>query len=275
MFTKMAEHLNGLASEIEKTIAADGTSASPAELHPVGTIYDAAAADRYNSISPNPVTTVPHEVVTANVAAPEEEKGSRRIFAWRLIIVVALTTGLLLWASSYEGANEVLFSSIARSKNDPSALPDESKQAMPTLEGEQSERKAILEQLEALAARIDRLTAKLDNLKNAPAQVEGPLGLSAEEKPTTTESKPPAQEKSSPPYDGDRTFTVQSPIAAKPPANPGGNPPNVSAGRIGASESDQRGLTIGPAGCAHFRSFDAVSGTYVTFDGRRRPCRKE
>jgi len=33
------------------------------------------------------------------------------------------------------------------------------------------------------------------------------------------------------------------------------------------------GKPTGPPGCTQFRSFDPVSGTYTTFDGRRRQCR--
>jgi hypothetical protein len=31
---------------------------------------------------------------------------------------------------------------------------------------------------------------------------------------------------------------------------------------------------VGPAGCVHFHSYDAASGTYRSFDRRRRPCRE-
>jgi BA14K-like protein len=40
----------------------------------------------------------------------------------------------------------------------------------------------------------------------------------------------------------------------------------------GARVAHERG--IGPAGCSHFRSYQATTATYLAFDGQRHPCRE-
>jgi hypothetical protein len=61
-----------------------------------------------------------------------------------------------------------------------------------------------------------------------------------------------------------------------PPGN--GNPIVEPLDRVGTVSIPKRaevdpGKPTGPPGCTQFRSFDPVSGTYTTFDGRRRQCR--
>ena len=46
---------------------------------------------------------------------------------------------------------------------------------------------------------------------------------------------------------------------------------SISASQKRAEPSSRK--SAGPAGCTQFRSFDPVSETYTTLDGRRRDCR--
>jgi hypothetical protein len=172
-----------------------------------------------------------------------------------------------------------------QSKHDISPAPqDETKQAIATLlSGEQAERKILMEQLSGLAARVDNLVRAIDNLKTR-AEITGPSNnesVRAEEKPAAAGTKPPAPGEKPVRREENRTPTPESPAAAKqsdgaPPATDG--PLIEPVDRVGAipprrAELDPRKPTIGPAGCTQFRSFDPVSGTYTTLEGRRRQCR--
>src|SRR5258708_30643247 len=87
--------------------------------------------------------------------------------------------------------------STLQSKHETSPTPpDETKQAMATLlSGEQAERKILMEQLGALAARLDSLVTALDNLKTSRGEIAGPSNkVGAEEKPPAASIKPSAPE---------------------------------------------------------------------------------
>jgi hypothetical protein len=97
-----------------------------------------------------------------------------------------------------------------------------------------------------------------------PAADEKPAAV--EEKPAAVEEKPAAVEEKPP--------TKQSEAAVpeinKPADNPVGAAPFPLQKR---AEQEPRERPVGPTGCRRFRTYDPVSGTYRSYDGRRRSCR--
>ncbi|MGC2318801.1 MAG: BA14K family protein [Bradyrhizobium sp.] len=268
VFARTAEHLNALALEVGKTIATNGADT-------------ARAGDR-------------EEAVATDIAAAHRQQAARprRMLPWLLVIVLGVIVGAFFWANN--PAKEYWSLSILQSKHETSPAPqDDTRQAIATLlSGEQAERKIWVEQLGVLAARVDNLVTALnnletalDNLKTARAEIAGPSNkgsIGAEEKPPTAVTKPSAPEEKPVPKVESRTSTLESPPAKQsdrvPPAT--NRLPIEPVDRVGAipvpprrAELDPHKPTIGPSGCAQFRSFNPVSGTYVTLDGRRRQCR--
>ncbi len=259
--------VGALALEVGKTMATNGADS-------------ARAGDR-------------EEAVATDVAAAHHRQAARprRMLPWLLLFLGV--SGAFFWANN--PAKEYWSLSILQSKHETSPAPqDDTRQAIATLlSGEQAERKIWVEQLGVLAARVDNLVTALnnletalDNLKTARAEIAGPSNkgsIGAEEKPPTAVTKPSAPEEKPVPREESRTSTLESPAAAKQSdrVRPATNrPPIEPVDRVGAipvpprrAELDPHKPTIGPSGCAQFRSFDPVSGTYVTLDGRRRQCR--
>ena len=255
VFARTAEHLIDLALEVEKTIATNSVG-----------IARAGARE---------------EAVATDAAHHQQWARQRRMLPWLLVVVLGGIVGAFFWANN--PAKEYWSLSTLQSKHETSPAPqDETKQAIAALlSGEQAERKILMEQLTALAARVDNLVTALDHLKTARVEIAEPSNkdsIGAEEKPPT---KPLAPEEKPIHTEEDRTSTL-SPAAAKqsdrvPPAT---NSPLIETiDRVGAipvpprRAVNPRKPTIGPAGCTQFRSFDPVSGTYTTLDGRRRQCR--
>jgi hypothetical protein len=94
-----------------------------------------------------------------------------------------------------------------------------------------------------------------------PAVTEKPA--IAEAKPAAAEEEPAAEEKT----------------AAKQPDSVAPESKLATATVDAVSlpkrvEREARERTIGPPGCMHFRSYDAISGSYRAFDGQRRQCRE-
>ena len=81
----------------------------------------------------------------------------------------------------------------------------------------------------------------------------------AETKPAGAEAKPAAAEEKTAAKQSDDVVPESSKPATEPPVPV---PLPKRAERI-----------VGPAGCMHFRTYDAASGTYRTYDGQRRECR--
>jgi hypothetical protein len=269
VFARTAKHLSGLALEIEKTIATDsadkGTRGESVNMARAGGREEAVAAD---------IAAAPHQQAVR----------PRRTLPLLLVIVLGGIVGAFFWR---DNPAKVWLLYTLQSKHEASPAPeDQTKQALATLlSGEQADRKILTEQLSALAARVDNLAIAQDNLKTALAEIAGPSkSVGAEEKPPIAETKPSAPEEK--PVRGDENLTsaLESPAAAKqsngvPPAT--ASPLIEPVDRVGAipapprrAELDPRKSTIGPSGCMHFRSFDPVSGTYTTLDGRRRECRQ-
>ena len=250
MFVRVAEHLNNLAFEVERTMAKSGAK-------PAATAHQ-----------PEPAGTF--------AAAPYQNGWrSRRILPWILAVVAAVIVGTFLW----ENQHLVDYSGLSTvpSKHQPQlASEDQAKQtALARVSREQGEHQ-IAERLGALAARVDDLERALDSLKKASGELaewstKEPVGAGDNHTAIGTKASAPEYKK-----EENAASSTENPPAAKPS---GGVPPNPlnepvdQVGTIAAPGKAELDRHIGPTGCSHFRSFDAASGTYTTLDGRRRPCR--
>jgi len=269
IFLKIAEHLNRLASEVERTIS--GANVTPAVHHPKAVVTDQIATEN----------------IAADVAVVHHQQAARprRMLSWALVVVLGGIVGSFFWANNL--AKEYWPSFTLQSKHETSAAThDETKKAIAVfLSDEQVERKMLTEQLSALAARVDNLVTAIDNLRTARADVAGPSNkvlVGAEGKPATAETPPSTLEENPVRREENRTSTSENPAAAmQSDSVPRATDSSLiePAERVQAipglprrAEFDPRKPTVGPPGCTQFRSFDPVSGTYTTFDGRRRQC---
>lgn len=269
VFAKTAQHLNALALEVEKTIATSSAEErTRGESEHVTRDADTEAA-----------------VVTDGAIAHHRQAPLRRALPWLFVVVLGGIIGAYFWANNPVKAYWSSFAFQAKQETPP-ALRDETKQAIAALlSGEQGERKILMEQLSGLGARLDKLAIALDNLKTSRAEIAEPSNkeaVRAEETPPGAKPIPLVAEEKPIGKNENRTFTPESPAAAKQSGAPAStNIPLAESGdRVGSvpaparrAELDPRKPSIGPAGCAQFRSFDSASGTYTTLDGRRRQCR--
>lgn len=256
LFGRIAEHLNSLALEIEteaKTTLIDEPSATP---------------DQHVDLADAPA------------ASPNHRRAARswRLLPWLLLVAIIVIAGAVLWARN---RTEFAFNMVAKAGSEYQASAHE---FATLLSEERGQRKAFSDELNALIARLDHLAKDLDDLKSLRAGVSAAPstkgGVSQEDPSPGTEAKPQPEEKMSSPAEISSSTSSAGPAAAQTtgsaPATT--NPEGESADQVGTisttrNEADPRKLTIGPAGCTHFRSFDPISGTYTTFDGRRRQCR--
>jgi hypothetical protein len=263
VFARTAEHLNALASEIEKTIATNtADKGTPGE-----SVHVARPADHEETVAPD--IAVAHQLPAAR---------PRRILPWLVIVILAGIGAAFFWANKPVKEYWSLLSTLQSKRETSPTPPDETKQAIAALlSSEQAERKIVMEQLGALAARVDSLVTALDNLKTSRGEIAGPSNkVGAEEKPPAAETKPSAPEEKPVRGEENRTPTLESPAAAKrSDGTPSATDSPEPVDRVGAiAVRTRRAETIGPPGCTQFRSFDPVSGTYTSFEGRRRPCRQ-
>lgn len=199
-----------------------------------------------------------HEKIAAfNLPRTDQQPAPqpRRKLAWLLAIFVGAVSGALIWANSPTD----LYRSFMQSKHEPTQQDTVNQSAVTLLfSGEQAERKLLSDRVTMLADRLTTLTGRLDDIRSsldtlqkARAETAEPLNTgsaNAEAKlPAAENAPPPPVEKPAPTES--RVSSAENPSSLKPP--------------------DQ----VGPLGCTQFRSFDPKSGTYVTLDGRRRPCR--
>jgi hypothetical protein len=243
VFAGMAQHLNALAFELEKTLA---------------------------TAEANNVETPDHKEPDApDVTAPDLQKVTRprRLLLLLPVIFIGAIAGALVWANSLAAEK---YWSLLQAKHEPSPAPQgDTKQAIADLlSGERAERKMLAEQVSALAARIGDLEKTADTLKKASAdsaELLSTRSTSAEEKPALVDDGHTS---------ASGTPAVQKQMDGHTPTN--SDPPGEPADRVGAisprrAELDSR--KTGPFGCTQFRSYDPASGTYITLDGRRRQCR--
>lgn len=254
LFGRIAEHLNSLALEIEtETVTGAPNEPSPA---------------------PDPHVNFPDQPVV-----PTDQKQTVR--SWRLLplsllVVLIIIAGAVLWAVNRA---EFTFPSLLpknRAKSQASALD------LSTLFSEErKERRIFGDQLSAIITRLDSLIKDLDDLKASQVGIAAPPTRGGQEDPSLgKEATPPAAEETITRAETSGASSAPSaPALTKDPAPSNNSPPSGEASdQVGTistarTEPDPRKLTIGPAGCTRFRSFDPVSGTYTTFDGRRRQCR--
>jgi hypothetical protein len=294
MFVKTAQHLNLLAFEIEKTIAANSAKSPHGEsvtlvplAHEEAVTTDIAAVDKHAAGSGDP-----EKAVDADIAAAHHKPAARprRMLPWLLVIVLGGIVCAFLWANKPVKDHWTLLSTLPsklfalQSTHEAASSPqDDAKQALATvLSEEQADRKRLSDQIGALSARIDNLVTALGNLQISRGEVAGPpnkIGVEdqapiAEPKSVAPETKPVYREQNNIP-------APEAPAAAKQSGGvspPIGSPESVD--RVGAIAVAPRRAELeprkpsGPVGCMQFRSFDPVSGTYTTLDGRRRECHR-
>lgn len=281
VFIRVAGHLNALALEVEKTIATNGaegpngatTTAHIEPGHHDRVHHVALAADR-----DQPATTDSEQAGAANHA---QTTRSRRLLPWLLLIALAAIAATLIWVGHREDA-----SVVAAVPSKPASAPasqDDAIQAMAAaLSEQQRERKLLAEQVGALAARVDdlekaRAEAAVPPTKQSPGE-DRPAAIDAQ--PSTPEEKPArTEEKSNSSAEKPAAENTNSSASQSNGVLPGtGNPVIEPVDRVGTvpvptrAELEPRKSASGPPGCTHFRSFDPVSGTYMTFSGRRRQC---
>jgi hypothetical protein len=126
------------------------------------------------------------------------------------------------------------------------------------LTNEQAEREKMVGYLNELNARIDFLVSSLNDL-NA-SRGEGAKTDNAAERGSQGSHIPAPRE------------TSEAKNADNMLSGRGDQVGSISASQKRAEPSARK--SAGPAGCTQFRSFDPVSETYTTLDGRRRECRQ-
>jgi hypothetical protein len=91
----------------------------------------------------------------------------------------------------------------------------------------------------------------------------------AADKPATAEEMPAVGQEKPAPVE-EKHLTVEEKTAARQPAV--GVVPVKLTAQPAALSPKHAERAIGPPGCAHFRSYNAIAGTYLSFDGQRYPC---
>jgi hypothetical protein len=253
MFVGMAEHLNGLALEIEKSMmhSANQRQAAPQS----GTIMpELATADQHGAIAPHSIDV--------ERARPSR---LRRAFLPVTAIMSILVIGSLFWSD-------------VRVAGDLSSLLGwRTRQASPKPPPvvAVAEPKPSNDRLAALDQRVANIESALERLRLEHRETMGASGqrlpteqafLSVEGKPSTLDDKPTPNETAS--------ISPRDSAAAKPMDSASAASANALARIDHAGPMALTGAkpATGPAGCTRFRSFDPVSGTYTTLDGRHRPC---
>src|SRR6185312_3062624 len=92
MFAKMAEHLNDLASELEKALVPNSSNLAHGELvpfRPRAGCEEAGATEI--------TASVPQEAGAEANGARRQTARSRRLWPWLFVVVVGISTGASLW----------------------------------------------------------------------------------------------------------------------------------------------------------------------------------
>ena len=244
VFIRIAEHLNTLALELETSIRIGTNAASVPKQEEIAVI--------------NPPPR----------AGARQVRTLRRVFPWLLVIIFGAISGTVIWTNNpvekYRAFMQWQHGTMAQENSDHAF-------AESLVSGEQVERKLLSDRVTAIAGRLDDIASSLDSLKKGRAETPdtlstGSVGSEAKLPAAGSEAKLPAAEAVSP-------APAEKPVATaehRPPPVESSTPLNSTALN---SASLNQADAIGPRGCSQFRSFDAKSGTYVTLDGRRRPCR--
>jgi len=157
MFAKMAEHLNDLASEVERGIA-NQPKLIEGKLDPVQPQSSRAADAEIDN-------TVHQQNGTPTDPAPQTVGRPRRMWPWLVIASIVLIAGSFVWRVYPEWPN----SAQARPAED-------STKAMPAPKtAEQSDYQEISNRLSAVEARVEAVAGELEKLSNSKALVMSPV----------------------------------------------------------------------------------------------------
>jgi hypothetical protein len=107
-----------------------------------------------------------------------------------------------------------------------------------------------------------------DFLEQQKAANQDPAAAAATDKPATAEEGLAAGQEKPAPVE-EKHLTVEEKTAAR---QPDGVVPVKLTAQPTALSAKHTERAIGPPGCAHFRSYNAAAGTYLSFDGQRYPC---
>ncbi|WFU18729.1 BA14K family protein [Bradyrhizobium sp. CB3481] len=261
VFIKTAEHLNALALELEQTtksvLPAAGVESVPGQF----------AGGLEECVAPSSIKDLQNQV------------RPRKMLTMLLLCLVVV--GSVLGASSEKAREYWSFYLLRPTQKIPFASSEQTTQVVTALlSQEQAERKKIMEQLNELTARLDVLVTSLKNADPAREQIaeraNNDLAV-PEEKSGRSAAKGPG------PSEGEKSATDENLAPARERASsttPADAVLPESVDRVGAianskrAEATNRRAAAGPQGCTQFRSFDPVSQTYTTWDGRRRECRQ-
>jgi|KBSSwiStaDraftv2_1062776.scaffolds.fasta_scaffold576060_2 hypothetical protein len=281
LFARIAEHLNALASEVEQTMAVSGT---------VNGVDAPSAANRQQAVAADREAAA----VDLKQAVAADHLPARPWWVRPTLLAVVLVTvagGVAL--AIHHAKRDSHPASSLQSNAEPSRAPqDDMKQAIEALlSSSEGERKIVRDEMGALTARLASLERTLNNIERSRAEIKAPQNRQAvggEEKAAPAESKSPAPEEKparieeggdSGPAKPTPAEADSDPIPSHGAASAGGTSIVEPVDRVGAisetrrAEADSPKAVVGPPGCTRFRSFDPVSGTYLTFEGRRRQCR--
>ncbi|WFU18649.1 BA14K family protein [Bradyrhizobium sp. CB3481] len=260
VFVRTAEHLHELALELEKSIP---TNSADAGTDRVGLSFPHAGD---------------HEEAASSKTAGQQPAPPRWMLIWMLLVVIILSG--VLGASSKQ-AREYWSLYVSPSKHDtPPSTQDQTIQTMAALlSSESAERGKMIGHLHELNARMDVLISSFNNLNSARDEIAAKSNrdkMAAEEEPRGSTAQAPAPTVTSSTKENSAPVLEGSPAAKQADSM---SPETVD--QVGAIPAGQRRVApsprksaAGPAGCAQFRSFDPVSETYTTLDGRRRECRQ-
>jgi hypothetical protein len=128
----------------------------------------------------------------------------------------------------------------------------------------------------AAAGAGKALTTGEASRASAAADVSAPAAVEVSKAPTAPDSGKPDEKDTKPvgaivPADEAQSATRQAAVA---PANADTGKSEAEPATTAALEKRTRGRNrvAGAPNCTRFRTYNAASGTYRDFDGRRRPC---
>jgi hypothetical protein len=195
------------------------------------------------------------------------------------VVVLGAAVGAFFWIDGPVKENWFLSALKSKIETLPAAQDDTKQIIITLLAGQQRDRQMLMQDLSELAARVDHIERALDKLKTANAETASSSNkdsAGAEARSPTAEPKPPLSEERPVRRGDSRASAPDNQAAAK---QPDGGPsvtgslpvePGAMQNPSSRAELDARKP---PLGCTQFRSYDPVSGTYTTLEGRRRPCR--
>jgi hypothetical protein len=131
--------------------------------------------------------------------------------------------------------------------------------------------KEFIERQKALDLRPAAAETKPARVEDKPAAPPEKSGA-AEAKPAAEDEKPAAA-LDKPANAGEQAVGEQNNGAAPETSKSAVEP--VETGSLPKDAArEPLGHIVGPPGCTHFRTYDATSGTYRTYDGQSRKCRE-